>query len=266
MLLPTSCKPSTSRTRRKGRDDDQESAIGRGHHSAPPPPGSSQPDSLLGQGRQVEGGVRSRRSPTSLTIGFTAVKADVPRRHDRRPSTAPGSGQLRTQPRHSACSAPRSTRPSTSSTRSNGRSAFAADQVELGLDRDDDLLDRPCRPGMAEPAVGADFNANQLPLAIENCDRSSCQVLQSPGPPTPAPLAHRWRLRNRAGDHPAPRHPSAPHVIGFGPDTGHLRWAGIDPARPHHPLRRPDRRHPHQGRLPRLPPPRPAAKASATAR
>ena len=54
-------------------------------------------------------------------IGFTAVKADVPEGMTAAEyATWIGSYGLA---RHSACSAPRSTRPSTSSTRSNGPSA-----------------------------------------------------------------------------------------------------------------------------------------------
>ena len=104
---------------------------------------------------------------------------------------------------------------------------FAADQVELGLDRT--MISSMAVPArMAEPAVGADFNADRLALAIENCG-IICQVLAGEGL---RPLHHSHvggvfeteteitqLLETLGGD-----------VIGFGPDTGHLRWAGIDPA------------------------------------
>ena len=44
-----------------------------------------------------------------------------------------------------------------------------------------------------------------------------------------APLPRRWGLRDRGGDL-ALLDNLGPDIIGFGPDTGHLRWAGIDPA------------------------------------
>jgi len=104
---------------------------------------------------------------------------------------------------------------------------FAADQVALGLDRTMiSSLAVPAR--MATPAVGADFQEDRLQLAIENCG-IICQVLQSSGL---RPLHHPQsggvfeteteitRLLDTLG----------PNVIGFGPDTGHLQWAGIDPA------------------------------------
>ena len=56
-----------------------------------------------------------------------------------------------------------------------------------------------------------------------------CQALQRRRPAAAAPLARRRGVRDRGRDHPAAGHPG-PDVIGFGPDTGHLRWAGIDPA------------------------------------
>lgn len=104
---------------------------------------------------------------------------------------------------------------------------FAAAQVGLGLDRTMvSSLAVPAR--LAEPAVGADFREYRLQLAIENCG-IVCQVLQSEGL---QPLHHPQvggvfetepeitRLLDTLG----------PRVIGFGPDTGHLRWAGMDPA------------------------------------
>jgi inosose dehydratase len=104
---------------------------------------------------------------------------------------------------------------------------FAAVQVELGLDRT--MISSMAVPArMAEPAVGADFDSGRLELAIENCG-IICQVLAREGL---WPLHHSHiggvfeteaeitRLLDTLGS----------DVIGFGPDTGHLRWAGIDPA------------------------------------
>jgi inosose dehydratase len=104
---------------------------------------------------------------------------------------------------------------------------FAATQVALGLDRT--MISSMALPARtAEPAVGAGFDADRLARAIDNCGRV-CRVLQAEGL---RPLHHSHvggvfetedeivRLLDDLG----------PDVIGFGPDTGHLRWAGIDPA------------------------------------
>ena len=104
---------------------------------------------------------------------------------------------------------------------------FAADQVALGLDRT--MVSSMAVPArMAQPAVGADFDKDRLALAIDNCG-IVCQVLQLEGL---RPLHHSHvggvfetedeicRLLDTLG----------PNVIGAGPDTGHLRWAGVDPA------------------------------------
>jgi inosose dehydratase len=81
---------------------------------------------------------------------------------------------------------------------------------------------------IAEPAVGAGFDAGRLARAIDNCG-TVCRVLQAEGL---RPLHHSHvggvfetedeivRLLDDLG----------PDVIGFGPDTGHLRWSGIEPA------------------------------------
>jgi len=104
---------------------------------------------------------------------------------------------------------------------------FAATQVALGLDRTMvSPMSVPAR--LAEPAVGAGFDEGRLARAIDNCGRV-CRVLQAEGL---RPLHHSHvggvfeteteiaRLLDDLG----------PDVIGFGPDTGHLRWAGIEPA------------------------------------
>ena len=104
---------------------------------------------------------------------------------------------------------------------------FAADQVALGLDRT--MVSSMAVPArMTEPAVGADFDAGRLSRAIDNCG-TVCAVLQAEGL---RPLHHSHvggvfeteeeitRLLEELG----------PDVVGVGPDTGHLRWAGVDPA------------------------------------
>lgn len=104
---------------------------------------------------------------------------------------------------------------------------FAGAQVALGLDRTMvSSMSLPAR--MAEPAVGAGFDAGRLSRAIDGV-AAVCRALQAEGL---RPLHHSHvggvfetedeivRLLDDLG----------PDVIGFGPDTGHLRWAGIEPA------------------------------------
>ena len=104
---------------------------------------------------------------------------------------------------------------------------FAADQVELGLDRT--MVSSMAVPArMAEPAVGADFNRDRLALAIENCG-IICQVLQREGL-RPLHHSHVGGVFETETEISKLLDTLGPGVIGFGPDTGHLRWAGIDPA------------------------------------
>ncbi len=104
---------------------------------------------------------------------------------------------------------------------------FADDQASLGMDRT--MVSSMAVPArMARPAVGADFDEGRLSRAIERVG-VACAALQSAGI---RPLHHSHvggvfetemeivRLLDDLG----------PDVIGVGPDTGHLRWAGIDPA------------------------------------
>jgi inosose dehydratase len=104
---------------------------------------------------------------------------------------------------------------------------FAAAQVELGLDRT--MISSMAIPGrMARPAVGADFNRDGLRRAIENCG-TICQVLQSEGL-RPLHHSHVGGVFETEEEIVALLDELGPDVIGIGPDTGHLRWAGIDPA------------------------------------
>jgi inosose dehydratase len=104
---------------------------------------------------------------------------------------------------------------------------FAAVQVELGLDRT--MISSMAIPGrMARPAVGADFSRDRLRLAIDNCG-IICQVLQSEGL-RPLHHSHVGGVFETEEEIVALLDELGPDVIGFGPDTGHLRWAGIEPA------------------------------------
>jgi inosose dehydratase len=104
---------------------------------------------------------------------------------------------------------------------------FAATQVELGLDRT--MVSSVAVPArMERPAVGADFSRSRLALAIENCG-VICQVLRSEGL-RPLHHSHVGGVFETEREITALLDDLGPGLIGIGPDTGHLRWAGVDPA------------------------------------
>jgi inosose dehydratase len=158
-------------------------------------------------------------------IGFTAVKADVP---DSLTATEylEWIGSYGLEPALSLFNSPfDETIDITEETERAKR--FAATQVALGLDRTM-VCSMSLPERMSHPAVGAGFDMDRLALAIENCG-IICKVLRVGGLRA---LHHSHvggvfeteyeitRLLDELG----------PGVIGLGPDTGHLRWAGIDPA------------------------------------
>ena len=97
---------------------------------------------------------------------------------------------------------------------------FAADQVALGLDRT--MISSMAVPArMAQPAVGADFDADRLALAIDNVGIVS-QVLQREGL-RPLHHSHIGGVFETEHEITALLDTLGPDVIGFGPDTGHLR-------------------------------------------
>jgi inosose dehydratase len=104
--------------------------------------------------------------------------------------------------------------------------AFAAVQLELGLDRV--MVSSLWVPARRErPAVGADFSPDRLALAIENCG-IVCQVLQSEGL-RPLHHSHVGGVFETEAEISALLDQLGPDVLGIGPDTGHLRWAGVEP-------------------------------------
>ncbi|GIM94694.1 sugar phosphate isomerase/epimerase family protein [Paractinoplanes toevensis] len=158
-------------------------------------------------------------------IGFTAVKADVPDDMTAADYRAWING-YGLQPSLSLFNSPFDETVTLDAEIERAK-RFAAAQVELGLDRT--MISSMARPErLAEPAVGAGFDEGRLARAIEMCGEV-CRVLQAEGL---RPLHHSHiggifetepeivRLLDDLG----------PDVIGFGPDTGHLRWAGIEPA------------------------------------
>ena len=105
--------------------------------------------------------------------------------------------------------------------------AFAETQVALGLDRTMiSSMSLPAR--MAEPAVGAGFDAGRLALAIDNCG-TVCRVLRAEGL-RPLHHSHVGGVFETADEIARLLDDLGPDVIGFGPDTGHLTFAGADPA------------------------------------
>jgi len=104
---------------------------------------------------------------------------------------------------------------------------FAADQASLGLDRT--MVSSMAVPArLARPAVGADFDEGRLARAIERCGRV-CEAMQANGI-RPLHHSHIGGVFETEAEIVRLLEDLGPDVIGVGPDTGHLRWAGIDPA------------------------------------
>ncbi|MDY7088431.1 MAG: sugar phosphate isomerase/epimerase [Actinomycetota bacterium] len=158
-------------------------------------------------------------------IGFTAVKADVPE------GMSPGDyrawiGGYGLSPALSLFNSPFDDTVTAASEVEKAK-RFAAGQVALGLDRTM-VSSMAVAARMERPAVGAGFDEGRLSRAIDMCGEV-CRALAAEGL---RPLHHSHvggifetereitRLLDELG----------PDVIGFGPDTGHLRWAGIEPA------------------------------------
>jgi inosose dehydratase len=104
---------------------------------------------------------------------------------------------------------------------------FGSTQAHLGMDRAM-VSSVWVEARKATPAVGAEFSKDRLALAIENCG-IICQVLLSEGV-RPLHHSHVGGVFETEEEIGALLDDLGPDVIGFGPDTGHLRWAGIDPA------------------------------------
>lgn len=158
-------------------------------------------------------------------IGFRAVKADIP--EGMQPDDyAYWIGQYELAPSLSLFNSPFDETVDMVTELERAR-RFGADQASLGLDRTM-VSSTPLAARTAEPAVGAGFDEGRLVRAIDNVG-AVCQVLRSEGL---RPLHHSHvggvfeteeeivRLLDTLGK----------DVIGFGPDTGHLQWAGVDPA------------------------------------
>jgi inosose dehydratase len=158
-------------------------------------------------------------------IGFTAVKADVPDGMDAG-EYLDWIGRYGLAPALSLFSSPFDSTIEISEEIERAK-RFAETQVVLGLDRT--MISSMAVPArLAHPAVGADFSRDRLDLAIENCG-IICEVLQSEGL-RPLHHSHVGGVFETEEEITALLDGLGRDVIGFGPDTGHLRWAGIEPA------------------------------------
>jgi len=158
-------------------------------------------------------------------IGFTAVKADVPAGMDAGEYARWIAG-FGLSPSLSLFSSPLDETVDMAQVLQDAQ-RFAATQADLGLDRTMiSSMSLPAR--LANPAVGADFDPSRLERAIENAGRV-CEVLIAEGI-RPLHHSHVGGVFETEQEITALLDTLGPDVIGFGPDTGHLRWAGIDPA------------------------------------
>jgi len=158
-------------------------------------------------------------------IGFTAVKADVPEGMSAA-EYADWIGSYGLAPSLSLFSSPFDETVDMAGEVERAK-RFAADQVALGLDRTMvSSMEVPAR--RARPAVGADYDESRLRRAIENCG-AVCEVLQAEGL-RPLHHSHVGGVFETEGEIVRLLDDLGPGVLGFGPDTGHLRWAGIEPA------------------------------------
>ncbi|WP_432563852.1 sugar phosphate isomerase/epimerase family protein [Kineococcus sp. SYSU DK003] len=157
-------------------------------------------------------------------IGFTAVKADVPEGMGAAEYARWLAG-FGLSPSIGLFSSPLDETVDVGELLEQAR-RFGAQQAELGLDRT--MLSSMAVPArMRTPAVGADFDQGRLDRAIENAGRV-CEVLLAEGV-RPLHHSHVGGVFETEAEVTALLDGLGPDLIGFGPDTGHLRWAGADP-------------------------------------
>ncbi|PJJ70753.1 inosose dehydratase [Diaminobutyricimonas aerilata] len=157
-------------------------------------------------------------------IGFTAVKADIPEgmTADEYREWIAGYGLA---PSLSLFSSPLDETVDMDDVLESAR-RFGAAQASLGLDRT--MLSSMAVPARMEtPAVGADFSQERLDRAIENAGRV-CEVLIAEGI-RPLHHSHVGGVFETEYEITSLLDTLGPDLLGFGPDTGHLRWAGADP-------------------------------------
>lgn len=159
------------------------------------------------------------------SIGFTAVKADL--LEGMSPTEyLDWIGGFGLAPAVSLFSSPFDDTVDPAALREDAR-RFAADQAALGLDRA--MLSSMAMAERLElPAVGAAFRPDRLDRAIELA-AIACEAMIGEGI-RPLHHSHVGGVFETEHEITALLDTLGPDVIGIGPDTGHLRWAGIDPA------------------------------------
>lgn len=156
-------------------------------------------------------------------IGFTAVKADVPDDMTTQEYAAWIAG-YGLKPSLSLFNSPFDETIDIADEMERAK-RFAGKQVALGLDRTM-VSSMAVAARLDRPAVGADFDSDRLALAIENVG-IICQVLQSQGL-RPLHHSHVGGVFETEAEVIELLDTLGADVIGFGPDTGHLAWAGAD--------------------------------------
>ncbi|MBL7259614.1 sugar phosphate isomerase/epimerase family protein [Paractinoplanes lichenicola] len=156
-------------------------------------------------------------------IGFTAVKADVPEGMTAGDYRA-WIGGYGLSPSLSLFNSPFDDTVTVEGEVEKAK-RFAADQVALGLDRTM-VSSMAVAARLERPAVGAELDEGRLSRAIDMCGEV-CRALAAEGL---RPLHHSHIGGVFETEHEITRllDELGPEVIGFGPDTGHLRWAGIE--------------------------------------
>ncbi|MEZ0494166.1 sugar phosphate isomerase/epimerase family protein [Kineococcus sp. TBRC 1896] len=157
-------------------------------------------------------------------IGFTAVKTDVP--------DGMGTGEyldwlggFGLEPSTGLFSSPLDDTVQVPQLLDRAR-RFAAQQAALGLDRT--MLSSMSVPErMQRPAVGAAFDQGRFDRAVDLAGRV-CEVLLAEGV-RPLHHSHVGGVFETEGEVTALLDTLGPDLLGFGPDTGHLAWAGADP-------------------------------------
>ena len=158
------------------------------------------------------------------SIGFTAVKADIPEGMAAAEYLEWISG-YGLEPSLSLFSSPFDDTVDTAELVESAK-RFGAAQASLGLDRT--MISSMAVPArMAAPAVGADFDEGRLAMAIDKAG-AACVALRAEGV-RPYHHSHIGGVFETELEITRLLDTLGPDVIGFGPDTGHLRWAGIDP-------------------------------------
>lgn len=157
-------------------------------------------------------------------IGFTAVKADVPDGMDAAEylSWLDGHGL---EPSTGLFSSPLDEAVRVPELLEQAR-RFAAQQAALGLDRT--MLSSMAVPERTQrPAVGAAFDRGRYDRAVDLAGRV-CEVFSAEGI-RPLHHSHVGGVFETEAEVTGLLDTLGPDLLGFGPDTGHLAWAGADP-------------------------------------